>query len=172
MNINGDTITLWGNEELCDLRKHFKDKFLEKCKYEFGSNYLCPRKCFDDDKIFKGRIDVFPLHYSLWVEFFDNYYLNNSKKTEFCFEHSRMVQLRIPNRKEYFDLYKYICECASKEAVWFKNKNRMVKDYKEKEEREKMKTEMMFDWEMSKKMEILKKEEINKLGDKLVNLKL
>ena len=56
--MNGDTVTLWGSEELYDLRKVFKNKFLEKCKQDYGSNFYC-HQCFYDDKIFKGRINVF-----------------------------------------------------------------------------------------------------------------
>lgn len=142
-----ETITLWGNLKLSGLRKNLKWRFLTKCENE--SNYC--KKCFDEDKIFKGKIEVHPLDFSLWVNFCDTVFTDPvTGETETCWEHRRLIEIKFNNSREYWNYHKYISDWAYTETKW--NRRRIVRDKKEREARVRRRREMVKEDEKYEKM--------------------
>ena len=143
-----ETITLWGNLKLSPLRKTLKERFLEVC--ENDSHYEYCMKCFDKDKIFKGKIEVHPFSNdwfpncipSLWVKFCDVTITDvETGDTETCWRHRKMVEFKFNYPNQYYKFHQWVANWAWTESRW--NKKRMDRDEREKRVRQKRREEMV-----------------------------
>ena len=143
--MNDETITLWGNLKLSPLRRTLKEKFLEVC--ENDSHYEYCTKCFDEDKIFKGKIEVHPFYNdrnlpSLWVKFCDVTITDvETGDSETCWRHRKMVEFKFNSPHQYYNFHQYVANWAWKETRW--NIKRMDRDALEKRARQKRREEMV-----------------------------